>query len=297
MLHSYPLEDVRRFYAEEIRAAAGLRNERLAEAFARVPREAFLGPGPWLLAGLDRGPGLGPAYRPTPDADPRHVYHDVAISLDRARDLNNGQPASLAVWMDALDLHEGARVFHLGSGTGYYTAILAETVGPSGHVLAVEVDSQLAERARQNLAGYAQVEVVEGDGGALDPGPRDAIFINAGVSHPLATWLDCLQPGGALVFPLTMTMPGSTLGKGVAMRVRREGTGFSAFVIGFVAIYSCSSVRDPQLHPEITRALTTMSLFKAQSLRRDAHERCDTCIVHAKEFCFSAMPIAAATAS
>src|SRR5262245_30957930 len=43
------LDDTRRAYAEEIRAVADIRCEALIEALARVPREDFLGPGPWLV--------------------------------------------------------------------------------------------------------------------------------------------------------------------------------------------------------------------------------------------------------
>jgi len=53
-------------------------------------------------------------------------------------------------------------------------------------VAAVEIDPALASRAKANLARYPNVEVVEGDGGTVDTGVRDAILINAGVTHPSA---------------------------------------------------------------------------------------------------------------
>src|SRR5271154_2240257 len=123
------LDDYRRFYAEEIQFAADLDSGPLVEAFARVPRETFLGPGPWQIACLPLVPG-GTKYR-TID-DPRHLYHNVLIALDPGRGLNNGQPGALARWIDALDLKTGDRVFHVGCGVGYYTAIMAEVVGPGG---------------------------------------------------------------------------------------------------------------------------------------------------------------------
>jgi hypothetical protein len=87
---------VRRAFAEEVRAVGHLGSDALVEAFARVPREQFLGPGPWLIA---RPPEPGDPYRTTSDADPRHVYHDVVVALDPVRQLNNGQPSSLARWI------------------------------------------------------------------------------------------------------------------------------------------------------------------------------------------------------
>jgi protein-L-isoaspartate(D-aspartate) O-methyltransferase len=50
------------------------------------------------------------------------------------------------------DLRRGDRVIHVGCGVGYYTAIIAEVVGPSGQVIGLEIDADLAARARENLA-------------------------------------------------------------------------------------------------------------------------------------------------
>jgi protein-L-isoaspartate(D-aspartate) O-methyltransferase len=58
-------------------------------------------------------------YTETNDSDPRHLYHNVPVALDPARDLNNGQPAALARWIEALNLKSGQRVYHLGCGVGY----------------------------------------------------------------------------------------------------------------------------------------------------------------------------------
>ena len=77
------LVDIRQFFAEEIRAVANIQTEALVTAFAKVPREHFLGPGPWQIASPDtRGSSIGgltvgTTYRPTDDADPRQLYHNV----------------------------------------------------------------------------------------------------------------------------------------------------------------------------------------------------------------------------
>jgi protein-L-isoaspartate(D-aspartate) O-methyltransferase len=280
------LDDCRRFYAEEIRYAAKLSSPALVEAFAGVPREKFLGPGPWQIASADMGLG-GVAYMTTDNADPKRVYHNVPIALDTTRDLNNGQPGSLARWIDALDLKRGDRVFHLGCGVGYYTAIMAEVVGVGGSVVASEVDSDLAARASENLASYHNVTVHAGDGAALDPGTCDAMLINAGVTHPHPPWLERLREGGRLVLPLTVPMGATGLGKGVVAKIVRQHGSFSAQVITFVAIYSCTSVRDPQLVPLLGKALATGALLKLKSVRRDPHEPADTCVLHGGEVCLS----------
>src|SRR5215471_18090698 len=134
------IEQYRRFYADEICAVANLTDPRLVEAFARVPREKFLGPGPWELTGEMF---LQPAGR-RQTSDPRDLYHNVVVAIRKAKNLNNGQPSALAGWIAALGVKEGNRVYHLGCGTGYYTAILCEVAGPEGTVVAVEVDAELA---------------------------------------------------------------------------------------------------------------------------------------------------------
>src|SRR5262249_43441661 len=212
----FSIEDCRRFYAEEIQYAANLTSTALIDAFARVPREKFLAPGPWHVAMPDLMTG-GVSYMPTVDDDPRRVYHNVVIALDRSRDLTNGQPGTLAHYINALHLEPGNRVYHLGAGAGYYTAIIAEVVGADGSVIAIEVHPELGPAAKQNLADRANVTVVAADGGQFDPGECDAMLINAGVTHPLRLWLDRLREGGRLLVPITVSM-GPNLGKGVVVK-------------------------------------------------------------------------------
>ena len=89
----------------------------------------------------------------------------------------------------------------IGAGAGYYTAILAELVGPEGRVIAYEIEPDIAERAAANLARYPQVEV-RARSGVDDLPSADAVYVNAAASHPLRAWLDALKVGGRLVFPL-----------------------------------------------------------------------------------------------
>lgn len=67
----------------------------------------------------------------------------------------------------------------------------------------IELDAQLAACAAANLTYLPHAVVLQGDGGTINTGPRDAIFINAGATHPRQLWLDQLAPDGRLVMPLT----------------------------------------------------------------------------------------------
>jgi protein-L-isoaspartate(D-aspartate) O-methyltransferase len=279
------LDEVRQFYSEELRAAGPLRSPAVVEAFARVPRERFLGPGPWLLGAPDFTAGA--TYAPSDNADPRHVYHNVTIALDPSRLLSNGQPGFIGSWIDKLEIQPGERVFHLGCGTGYFTAILAEVTGPSGEVIACDVDADLAARAKENLSGYSNVTVHAANGTEFDPGQCEAMLINAGVTVPLPCWLDRLAEGGRIAVALTMPMGPPTVGKGMVAKITRRNGAFAAFIFTYVAIYSCEGGRDPQLEPALGKAMSTGTLFKLASVRRELHEPDESCIVHGLTVCLS----------
>lgn len=202
------LSNLRTRYAELIRQTAQLRSERLVRALSEVPREDYLGAGPWKIMRHI----LPLKYEDTPDADPAHIYDDVLVALDYTRGLNNGLPSGLAKWIDALDIEPGEHVVHAGCGTGYYTALIAHVVGSAGRVIAIEYDADLAARARANLRKFPQAEVIAGDATKYDPGPADAIFVNAGATHPHPLWLDGLKPLGRLVFPMVRWPDGARFG-------------------------------------------------------------------------------------
>lgn len=136
---------VRRTYARHILAEANVRSAPLERAFAAVPREAFLGRGPWQILRWGRG------YVPTPSADPLYLYADLVVPIRPQDRINNGEPSFHARLMAALAPRPGEHIVHVGAGTGYYTAVLAELVGSAGRVTAFEVDKNLAARARRNL--------------------------------------------------------------------------------------------------------------------------------------------------
>jgi protein-L-isoaspartate(D-aspartate) O-methyltransferase len=276
------LQTLRAYYAEELRAVANLQSEDLVRAFAKVPREHFLGPGPWQV----KSPGFE-GYWETKDADPRQLYHNILIAIDASRQLNNGHPSFLASLIDRLEVKPIDHVVHVGCGTGYYTAIMAEVVGSEGHVAAIEVDTQLASRARGNLNDFPNVEVIEGDGGQIDAGPTDAILVNAGVTHPRAIWLDSLRPAGRLILPLTVTSDTDPGGAGRILKVTRQPEGFTASFISGVGIFSCVGGRDTELNQRLKEAFDRDDWKSVQSLRREPHEPADSCWLHNENFCLS----------
>ena len=284
------VEDARRAYAEEIREVADIRCDALIEGLARVPREAFLGPGPWQVVRAARSVPVPAAtddpYRTTVDADPRRLYHNILIAIDPVRRLNNGQPSANLSWIDALDPEPGQRVLHVGAGVGYYTAIIAEAVGPTGRVLALEADEGLAARAAKNLAPWPQVRVVHGDGSTYDPGEFDIGYVNCGATKLMPVWLDNVARGGRLHVPMTVELP--MINHGFMLLVRNEGTHWPARFTSGVSIYPCSGARDDASQAALVELFKKGGTMKLASLRRDAHEPEDTCLAHGAAYCLSA---------
>jgi len=276
----------RRFYAEELEVVCNIRNRALVDALAAVPRERFLRPGPWLI----RGEGdFGGPPRQTPDADPRHVYHNVSIAIDASRELFNGAPGVVVLWIDALAPKPGDRVLHVGCGLGYYSSLVAHCVGPTGRVVAIEIDEALVTEARANLTGLGGIEVVRGDGSDTRGEAFDAILVNVGVTHPLDAWLEALKPGGRLVLPLTCTM-GSNVGKGFVLLISASGEGeaMDVRVITMVAVYSAAGIRDRTMNDRLGKAFMRGPWPSIKRLRRDSHEASPSCWLHGDSFCLSA---------
>jgi protein-L-isoaspartate(D-aspartate) O-methyltransferase len=275
-----PIESARRFYAEELCRINHISSPAILAAFATVPRERFVGPGPWMIQNRD-------TQWFTESADPRNVYRDSLIVLDESKRLNNGQPSLWAFHLSLLDVRPGDRILHLGCGTGYYTAILAELTGPQGKVTAIEIDEGLAARARVALEPWPQVTLIQADGAEGPFDPADAIVVSAGATHPLPAWLAALKPGGTLLFPLT-----STRGPGTMAYVTRKSADlFAAMLSGSVFFVDFAGARDPTVSSELARALRRDDGVSMRSLRCDAHQQDESCWLHGNGWCFSRAPV------
>ncbi len=247
----------RQAYAAEITRRAGVRDPRIEKAFAAVPREDFAGPPPWHIG--SRG-----LYGRTSDDDPTLLYDDVLVAIDARRGINNGQPSLHALSIDALAVKEGETVVHIGAGAGYYTAILAHLVGPTGRVVAYEIEPDIAERARANLAGFPQVEVRARSGvGEALPG-ADCIYVNAAASHPVRAWLDALKVGGRLLFPLQAA---HSTGDMLLITRPEQGDAWPARCLCGVVFIACEGAQDPAIGRRLNEAFRRGGAGHVRSLR------------------------------
>jgi protein-L-isoaspartate(D-aspartate) O-methyltransferase len=158
--------------------AAGVRDARVLEAVAEVPRAGFV-----------------------PAAAERRAYRDEPIPIPGGQVTT--QPSLVARMLEALALDGHERVLEVGTGYGWQTALLARL---AAQVLSIERLAELARTAESNLRrhGAHNVEVIMADGssGLEARAPFEAIVVSAAftsVPPPLAAQL---APGGRLVQPI-----------------------------------------------------------------------------------------------
>jgi protein-L-isoaspartate(D-aspartate) O-methyltransferase len=251
----------RLFFANLITANAGLPQEsELAAAFASTPRENFVGPPPWRV--FTRG-----GYVETISDDPAVLYQDFVVSLGSKEALNNGQPSLHALCIAALAPKKGERIVHVGAGSGYYTTLLAKLVGETGFVDAYEIEPDLAERAKNNLADFPWVNVHLQSGAEAPLPDCDVLYVNAGATHPLAVWLDALLPNGRLAFPL---IPAEGFGA-MLLITRQQDDSYAARFLLQVQFVPCIGARDEPTARKLTKAFRNRNWTKVKSLHRNDH--------------------------
>jgi len=138
---------------------------------------------------------------------PKYVertYENCALPIIEGQTIS--QPLTVAFMLEKLEPCKGGRILDVGSGSGWTTALLAEIVGPQGHVFAVERIPALKEMGEKNVAkiGFVNVRFKEGNGADGWPAwaPFDRILVNAAAKKVPDALKEQLKIGGKLVIPL-----------------------------------------------------------------------------------------------
>lgn len=152
-----------------------------------------------------------PRHRFIPSAPLEDAYADRAIAIKMRGDevvSSISQPGMIVQMLELLDAAAGSRVLEVGTGSGYNAALLGHIVGPEGRVTTIDLDSELAERARGLLREIdcSNVEVFTADGASeiVERARFDRIIVTARTEDIAQTWWDALDDGARLVVPLRL---------------------------------------------------------------------------------------------
>ncbi|MBI2723796.1 MAG: protein-L-isoaspartate(D-aspartate) O-methyltransferase [Chloroflexi bacterium] len=155
-----------------------IRDERVVDAMAAVPREPFV-----------------------PRAFRHQAYADQALPIGNGQTIS--QPLMIALMLEAVSLSPEDRVLEVGTGSGYEAALLGQI---ASDVVSVELVPALAERARATLGSLGAANVHVYDAGVTlgyaDDAPYDAIVVAAGAPHIPRSLIDQLARAGRMVVPV-----------------------------------------------------------------------------------------------
>lgn len=168
----------RRRMVEDQLVARGIRDLRVLEAMAHVPRERF----------------VNAAFE-------ARAYGDHALPADEGQTIS--QPWMVARMLELAEIGAQHDVLEIGTGTGYQTALLSRL---AARVFSVERLPGLAEaaRARLDALGAANVRLLVADGslGWQEFAPYARVLVAAGAPHVPEALKRQLRDGGVLVIPV-----------------------------------------------------------------------------------------------
>ncbi|MDR0307744.1 MAG: protein-L-isoaspartate(D-aspartate) O-methyltransferase [Chitinispirillales bacterium] len=155
----------------------GIKDERVLEAFRKVPRHLFVDSAMYMQA-----------------------YEDNALPIGLGQTIS--QPYIVALMTQLLELEKDQNILEIGTGSGFQTAILAQF---SRRVYTIERHQALGDRSRTRLRdmGYANVTFRIGDGtnGWPQWAPFDRIIVTAGAPVTPDTLSGQLAIDGIMVIP------------------------------------------------------------------------------------------------
>lgn len=156
----------------------GLKDRRVLAAMEKVPRHLFV---PENMTGW--------------------AYADEPLPIGAGQTIS--QPYIVGYMTDALKLSGSEKVLEVGTGSGYQTAVLAET---AAEVYTVELIESLATRAREVLEklGYTNIRFRTDDGsrGWPEAAPFDAVMVTAAANVIPTALEEQLAEGGRMIIPV-----------------------------------------------------------------------------------------------
>jgi protein-L-isoaspartate(D-aspartate) O-methyltransferase len=156
----------------------GIRDKKVLQAMAKVPRHLFIPPESQVYA-----------------------YEDRPLCIGEGQTIS--QPYMVALMTECMELQGGEKVLEIGTGSGYQTAILCEI---AEMVYTIERHAVLLQEAEKILdeLGYHNYKAKVGDGtvGWEEYSPFDSIIVTAGAPDIPPKLAEQLAEEGRLVIPV-----------------------------------------------------------------------------------------------
>lgn len=177
-MQDLPRHQGERLKLVKILGQKGIRDPRVLEAIARVPRHLFFG-----------------------NSIASHAYEDKAFPISSGQTIS--QPYTVAYQTELLDVAPGMKVLEIGTGSGYQSAVLMDM---GADVYTLERIKQLFNESKHRFQelGYRPKYQGYGDGykGLPQFAPFDRIIVTAAAPYIPQALIDQLKPGGKLVIPV-----------------------------------------------------------------------------------------------
>lgn len=156
----------------------GIQNSKVIQAMLKVPRHKFV-----------------------PEDLRDSAYNDSPLPIGMEQTIS--QPYIVALMTELLNPKGGEKILEVGTGSGYQTAVIAET---GCEVYTVEILEPIAEKAKQILKalGYENIHFKIGDGyrGWEEHAPFDAIIVTAAPDHIPQPLINQLKVKGRMIIPV-----------------------------------------------------------------------------------------------
>lgn len=158
-------------------SAKGIKNARVLDAMASLPRHFFFDP---IFV--------------------EHAYEDKAFPIGEGQTIS--QPYTVAFQTELLEVKSGDKILEVGTGSGYQAAILI-LLGAEVHT--IEYNNKLFNKTKKFLPRLGfKPNFYHGDGsrGLPEQAPFDGIIVTAGAPTLPQNLIEQLKVGGRLVIPV-----------------------------------------------------------------------------------------------
>ncbi len=129
------------------------------------------------------------------------AYSDKPIPIEKEQTVS--QPYMVALMTELLNSSPGKKILEIGTGSGYQSAILAET---GCDLYTIEIIEDIAANARKTLEklGYSNIKYRIGDGyrGWEENAPFEGIIVTAAPADIPDKLIEQLSQGGRMIIPV-----------------------------------------------------------------------------------------------